>query len=106
MFSLIFDTGIIPSVWKLAIIKPIPKNALLDLRIPLTHRGISLQSNVYKLFSSLLNTRLMTFLEENRTYADEQDGFHRSHSCLDHIFILTSIIRYRKAHKIYFYCIC
>ena len=98
IFKFVFDTGIIPSVWKLAIIKPIPKNALLDPRIPLNYRGISLQSTVYKLFSSLLNSRLMTFLEDNRIYADEQNGFRRYRSCLDHIFTLTSIIRYKK-HK-------
>ena len=86
-------------MWKLAIIKPIPKNALLDPRIPLNYRGISLQSTVYKLFSSVMNSRLMTFLEENRIYADEQNGFRRSRSCLDHIFTLTSVIRYRKAEK-------
>ena len=99
MFNLIFDTGLIPKLWKCAIIKPIPKNSLMDPRIPLNYRGISLLSTVYKMFSSILNRRLVTCLESNNLYAEEQNGFRACRSCLDHIFSLTSIIRGRKAQK-------
>ena len=53
LFSKIFNTGIMPTIWKTAIIKPIPKSAMVDPRLPLQYRGISLLSTVYKLFSSL-----------------------------------------------------
>ena len=35
MFNMCFDTGILPSLWRKAIISPIPKTAKKDKRIPL-----------------------------------------------------------------------
>ncbi len=33
----------------------------------------------------------------NQLFADEQNGFHKGRSCIDHTFVLSSIIRNRKA---------
>ena len=99
MFNKIFDINIIPTDWKCAIIKPIPKSSILDPRVPLNYRGISLLSTVYKMFATVLNHRLCTCLETNNIYVDEQNGFRKGRSCLDHIFALTSIIRGRRALK-------
>ena len=99
LFSKIFDKGIMPSCWNIAVIKPIPKSSLLDYRIPLQYRGISLLSTIYKIFTFVLNSRLMTFVESNKIFKDEQNGFRKSRSCAEHIFTLSSIIRNRKAAK-------
>ena len=99
LFNLIFRSGIIPKVWTHAIIKPIPKNSVLDPRLPSNYRGISLLSTVYKCFASILNERLVDVIEGNNLYADEQNGFRRNRSCIDHIFALTSIIRSRKSQR-------
>ena len=56
-------------------------------------------STVYKIFAAVLNNRLCVCLESNNIVADEQNGFRKHRSCLDHIFSLTSIIRCRKAQK-------
>ena len=95
-FSNIFESGITPSIWKMAIIKPIPKSAMTDPRLPLQYRGISLLSTMYKIFSSILNSRISKCAESSNIYADEQNGFRKNRSCLDHSYALSSIIRNRK----------
>ena len=84
LFNKKFESGITPSIWSQAIIKPIPKNSLIDPRLPLQYRGISLLSTTYKLFTSILNNRIMTVAENSHLYADEQNGFRKKRSCIDH----------------------
>ncbi len=61
LFNHCFNTGLIPSTWKKAIIK----------RIPLNYRGISLLPTMYKLYTSLMNNRLVPWLEDNDKFAEE-----------------------------------
>jgi hypothetical protein len=96
LFNIIFEQGVMPSTWNTAIIKPIPKSSLLDFRLPLQYRGISLLSTVYKIYTAVLNERLLYFVERNSIYKDEQNGFRKHRSCAEHIYTLTSIIRNRK----------
>ena len=96
LFQEIFETGITPSIWKTAIIKPLPKSSMTDPRLPLQYRGISLLSTLYKLFSSIMNSRITKCAEQHSIFADEQNGFRKNRSCLDHCYSLTSIIRNRK----------
>jgi len=96
LFDKIFESSIIPSTWKLSILHPIPKSSLLDPRLPLKYRGISLLSTVYKIFSTILNNRLNHCSEEHNLLADEQNGFRRDRSCLDHVYSLNTILRNRK----------
>ena len=90
-----FDKSIVPSKWNESIIKPIPKSPKNDPRIPLNHRGISLLSTVYKIYSGVLNNRLNKFIESNELLVDEQNGFRRNRACIDHIFVLSSVVRAR-----------
>lgn len=92
-FQLIFDTSVIPSLWRKAIICPVLKDKSSDKRVPLNYRGISLLSCVSKLYTSFINKRLTTYLETNGVLADEQNGFRAKRSCEDHIFTNNSIIR-------------
>ena len=96
LFKKLFEIGFIPLLWYRAILKPIPKGSTVDTRNPLEYRGISLLSTVYKLFSSILNKRIVKFCENNMLFAEEQNGFRQKRSCDDHSFVLTSIIRNRK----------
>ena len=100
LFQLCFSSGRVPSQWGKAIIKPIPKSSLSDPRVPLNYRGISLLSNISKLFSGILNDRLTKYLDSEKILVDEQNGFRKARTCLDHIYVLTSIIRNRKAQKL------
>ena len=92
----VFDSGIMPKLWKTAIIKPLPKSSTIDPRLPLQYRGVSLLSTVYKIFSSILNRRISDAAESNGLIVDEQNGFRRERSCEDHIYSLTTVIRNRK----------
>jgi len=96
LFQLIFDTSIIPSVWRKAIICPILKYSTTDPRIPMNYRGISLLSCVSKLYTSFMNMRLTSYLEQNDMLADEQNGFRKKRSCEDYVFTLNSIIKNNK----------
>ncbi len=88
---------------KLALIKsliilqnaPIPKLTKNDPRVPLNYRGVSLLSTVYKLFSNILNSRLSQYLEDENILEEEQNGFRKHKSCLDHIYTLCTVIRAR-----------
>ena len=44
-----------------------------------------------------LNNRIQSFLEENSIIVDEQNGFRKDRSCLDHIFTLNSLIQNRQS---------
>ena len=99
LFNLCFDTGILPSIWKMAMIAPIPKDSTKDKRIPLNYRGISLLSVVSKLYSAVLNNRLLGYLEDERLLAEEQNGFRRKRSCEDHVYSACTLIRNRLISK-------
>ena len=95
LYQMCLDSRKIPSVWTKAIISPIPKSSTSDSRIPMNYRGISLISRVAKIYSSILNARVLDVLEEEELIVDEQNGFRSGRSCEDHIFVLDSIIRNR-----------
>ena len=97
LFNRCISTGLVPSTWKRAIIKPIPKNSTSDPRVPLNYRGISLLNSSNKLFTTVLNNRLTRYLDDNDIIVDEQNGFRKLRSCADHLFTLCSIIRNRKS---------
>ncbi len=98
LFNKIFVLHIIPSIWKKAIIKPIPKSSTIDHRLPLNYRGIALLSTVYKLYTSVLNNRFISYLEINGIYAEDQNSFRQKRSCSEHIISLCTILRNRKKH--------
>ena len=98
-FNMCFSTATVPSLWQQAIITPIPKSAGKDPYVPLNYRGISLLSCMYKMYSSLMNNRLNKYIDENNLVEDEQNGFRKDRSCVDHIFAVSSVIRNRLALK-------
>ena len=93
LFQLVFDTSLIPSLWRKAVIFPLLKDPSSDKRVPLNYRGISLLSCLSKLYSAFVNNRLTTYLENNDVLSDEQNGFRAERSCEDHVLTLSSIIR-------------
>ena len=50
-----------------------------------------------------MEKRLYTFLESNNLLFDGQNGFWHGRSCLDHIFVVTSVVRTRLCHGLYTY---
>lgn len=95
LYNVCFSHGIVPDMWCQSIICPILKNGK-DYRDPLGYRGISLMSTVAKVFSQIMNERLVRYLENNNLLSEEQNGFRCLRSCLDHIYSLCTILRNRK----------
>ena len=92
LFNKCYITSIIPSAWKQGNINPIPKSSASDRMDPLSYRGITLTSAVYKLFCTILNNRLNKWENEHSVLADNQNGFRKHRSNTDHVISLTSII--------------
>lgn len=91
--ALIFDTNKTLFIWRRAIISQNLKDKSLDPRILLNYRGISMQFVAAKVYSSVPNSRLTAYLEDNEPLVNEQNGFWRQTSCLDHIFPWTVSFR-------------
>ena len=90
-------------IWKRGYITPIYKAD--DSFDPSNYRGITVTSNVGKLFTLVINERLVQFLDENKVIALNQIGFRRGHRTADHLFILNTIINsYFKKGKMVYVC--
>ena len=90
LFNKIYDNSYFPLEWMTSIIVPIHKKGsklIMD-----NYRGISLLSLSSKIFTSILNTRLYSWLEQNSKICVEQAGFRRHYSTTDHIFTLYNMV--------------
>ena len=64
------------------------------------HKFLCTSAKLYTCYSSLLNSRLLNFLDRENILADEQNGFRADRSCLDHVFTLYTIITNRIGCKL------
>ena len=97
LFNHILDTGSIPSNWQAGKIVPIYKKG--DANEPNNYRAITITSCLGKLFT-LLNTRLSSFVNIN----ENQAGFHKNHSNIDHIFVIKALLDIYSAKKKKLFC--
>lgn len=91
LFNTLFTQGIFPIQWSIAIIVPIFKKG--DLNNPGNYRGISLLSVISKIYTRILNRRLVTWCNENSVIREEQAGFRQGYATIDHIFTLFSMVQ-------------
>ena len=84
-------SGNIPEEWVIGNIIPVYKNKG-DRSSPENYRGISLLSCFGFFFTSSINTRLTYFLNSNKVLLENQTGFRRGYSTMDHVFTLKSLI--------------
>ena len=99
LFNVCFQTGKAPTQWSKCILNPIPKSSTSDKRDPMSYRGIALAPSSYKLFCGILNNRLVKWADANGILADEQNGFRKGRSTVDHISSRTNIIETRKLKR-------
>ena len=98
LFNRIFRLSDYPMQWAESIIIPLHKKG--SFKDPNNYRGISLTSNLSKVFIHILNSRLQRWAEENGVIGEEQAGFRRNYSTADNVFILHSVInKYLSRHK-------
>ena len=99
LFKVCFTHSIVPDAWCQSIICPLLKKGK-DVCDPLSYRSISLMSTVSKAFSQILNDRLVKYLENNNLLSEEQNGFRRLRSCLNHIYSMCTILRNRRLQNL------
>ena len=103
LFNKIYDSSCFLSEWCKSIIIPLFKRG--NETDPDNYRGISLLSDVSKVFTAILNKRLYNWAGKEGKISKEQAGFRKHYSTTDHIFTLTSIIKRelysRKRSKVY-----
>ena len=58
-----------------------------------------------KLFTSVLNNRLSTFLEDNVILSENQAGFRKGYATTDHIFSLYALKEILKSQKKKLFCV-
>ena len=90
LFNKILETGEFPNAWCNALIIPIHKSG--SVNDPGNYRGISLLSCISKVFTKVLNNRLVSWATENGKMFEEQGGFTKGRGTIEQIFILQSLI--------------
>ena len=91
LFNYILQTGSIPETWLVGRILPIYKNKG-DIHEPENYRGISILSCFGKFFTSVLNNRLTEFKTISKAINENQAGFRKNYSTIDHLFVLKNVI--------------
>ena len=91
LFNLVFDRGVIPESWLLGNILPIYKNKG-DRQNPEYYRPITLLSCLRKLFTRIINNRLIKYADEYDVLNDCQAGFRKGFSTAHNLFIINSLI--------------
>ena len=82
--------GEIPEEWQEGRIVPIYKKG--DPAEAANYRGITICNAAYRIYASILNTRLQDYVEENQLLQDTQNGFRRGRGVMDNVYILSRVI--------------
>ena len=89
-FNTIFDIGEVPNDWASSIYQPIFRKG--EKTNPNNYRGISPASCLCKLFTSVLTERIREDLEKRDVLGTEQAGCRSKIGCVDHVFVLSSLM--------------
>jgi hypothetical protein len=102
IFNAMLKTSYVPKIISHSLIIPIYKKG--DVNIPANYRGISLISNFTKLFTSILNNRLLSWSEKNKIIKNSQFGFRPKLGTIDANFVLNCVIQKHLSAKHRLYC--
>jgi sorting nexin-29 len=90
MFNNVLENRSWPRGWNSADIKMLHKKG--DKKDPTNYRPIALENCTFKLFTGILNDRIINWTNENNIIPEFQNGFRSARGCIDNIFILKTII--------------
>jgi exonuclease III len=102
LFNAILKSGYFPESWSSGIIIPVFKKG--DVSDVNNYRGITLVSHVAKLFTSILNRRLLDWAEKYNVISDAQFGFKPGFGTVDAIMALQALIQRTLNSKQRLYC--
>ena len=91
LFNYILQTGSIPETWLVGRILPIYKNKG-DTHEPENYIGIIILSCFGKFFTGVLNNRVTEFVIYLKAINENQAGFRKNYSTIDHSFVLKNVI--------------
>ena len=97
LFNFLFNNGVFPDNWTESILLPLYKKG--DINDPNNYRGISLCDISSKLYSSIINSRLIEWIEVNDITGEHQAGFKRNYSTVDHMFTLLAAVQKQFANN-------
>lgn len=81
----------IPNDWRGATISPLHKKG--PPTIASNYRGIAIGNSIYKLYASIINSRLAEYVEVNNLLPDTQNGFRAKRSTMDNVYVLNYAIQ-------------
>ena len=87
MFNKSFQSGVLPSQWKIAFVTPIHKKGSHQLTS--NYRPVSLTSTVVKV---IVKTNVLEHLTSNNLLTCHQCGFLRGHSCTTQLLHVMDIL--------------
>lgn len=90
LFNACLSSGQYPTQWADGYITPLHKSN--DSTDPSNYRGISITSSISKIFNTVLNNRLDSFLTDGNIIDSCQIGFTKNARTADHMFILKTLI--------------
>ena len=90
LFNNLYEEGYFPEEWATGIIMPIYKKG--DRSLPTNYRGITLTSTMCKLFTHILNQRLLQWSEKYHISCQAQFAYKPGYSTTDAVFVLHSVI--------------
>ena len=90
LFNKILESGQFPKEWGLGVICPIHKKGSEE--DPNNYRGITLLNTIAKIFTSIINNRILNWVEDNNILNETQFGFRKGRRTSDGHFILLSLI--------------
>ena len=89
LFNYILNNSDYPELWNVSLLSTIYKKG--DKNNCNNYRGISRSSCLSKLFTNLLQNRLITHLENSNFFSPFQAGFRPDHRTTDHSFAIKTI---------------
>ena len=103
LFNQILLSGIYPTDWAEGVLKTLHKKD--DPSNTNNYRGITITNVMGKLFNSVMNNRVVSFLKKHNKLNKEQIGFKEGHRTSDHIFVIKTLIqKYKKEKKQIYAC--
>ena len=91
---IMFTRGEVPMEWLRGVLVPLHKDG--DTRAPLNYRPITLLSIAGKVYTGVLQARLIQWTEAHGIIVPEQGGFRPQRGCPEQVFALTELIKTRR----------
>ncbi len=102
LFNIIFNSGYFPEIWSTIVPTCIHKKG--SPNVPDNFRGITLISNLGKIFTSILTHRVENWFDDNNMLSDAQFGFRKGHSTVDAIFVIHNLIQHAFSNNLRLPC--